>query len=301
MPSVYQADLTLVKDFLYELIARHATASGLAWLDNVLVQISKQQTNKTFYLAFGMASRQIGKNQLELTEQEVETANNLRPGFHPKGWSVLKTSRVLLMLSLPHDRPSEYHSLLNTLFSTADVHELEAMYASLPLLPYPEEFRARCAEGIRTNMRNVLDTIVLDNPYPADYLEEDAWNQMVLKAVFNGLPLIRIEGFDQRRNAHLARMLSDYAHERWAAGRDLTPELWRAVSPFLDESLIKDIEKLFANSNRLQQAAAALVCAESEWSTAKKLLNSHPHLQAMISNGELNWQTISSEQLTINN
>jgi hypothetical protein len=295
MMPVYQADLTLAKDFLYQLIARRTSESGLAWLENVRLQIATQPTTKTFYLAFGMASRQVGKNQLELNTEELEAANSLRQGFYPQGWTVLQASRVLLILSLPHGQPSEYHSLLNTLFNSADVHELEALYASLPLLPYPEKFRARCAEGIRTNIRTVLDTIVLHNPYPADYLEEDAWNQMVLKAVFNGLPLIHLEGFNRRRNAHLARMISDFAHERWAAGRDLTPEIWRAVSPFLDEVLIRDIEKLFAHPNHWQQAAATLVCAESEWPGAQKLLHAHPDLQAKVSGGKITWQNVYNE------
>jgi hypothetical protein len=174
---------------------------------------------------------------------------------------------------------------------------LEALYAGLPLLPFPEEFRARCAEGIRTNMRNVLEAIVLDNPYPADYLDEDAWNQMVLKAVFNGLPLYRMAGFAERRNSHLARMISDFAHERWAAGRTLTPEVWRAVGPFIDEKIIHDIERLFDQADSTQQEVAALACAESSFPAAKALLTARPDLQERILNGELSWKTISEKLL----
>ncbi len=69
------------------------------------------------------------------------------------------------------------------------------------------------------------------NPYPSERFAENRWNHMVLKAIFVGSPLHPIQGLDARANPPLARMLCDYAHERWAAGRPVSPELLRCVGP----------------------------------------------------------------------
>ena len=55
---------------------------------------------------------------------------------------------------------------------------------------------------------------------------------MILKAIFIERPLYKIYGLDKRMNKPLAEMLVAYVNERWAAGRDVTPELWRLVVPF---------------------------------------------------------------------
>ena len=77
-----------------------------------------------------------------------------------------------------------------------------------------------------------------NNPYPAENLNEAAWNQMVLKAFFTEKPIDQIIGLDERANERLARTLSDYAHERWAAHRSVNPLLWRCVAPFINEQML---------------------------------------------------------------
>ena len=293
---MYQTDVAAANDFLYQLIARAASASAITWLDHARARLLTSEDARPLYLAFGQAARQMSKHPLPVTEEDVRKADALRRGFNPQHWTVLEATRAVLVLTPPHSSAETYPKTLETLFTAADVNELEALYASLPLLPHPESFRARCAEGIRTNMRTVFDAIVLNNPYPADYLDEDAWNQMVLKAVFTERPLNRIYGFDGRRNARLARMLSDYAHERWAAGRAVTPELWRAVGPFLDAALVNDIPRLYGQADYRQHEAAALACSESELPAAKALLDTRPDLRASIQNGELTWQTLAEKQ-----
>lgn len=297
---MYQTDLPLATAYFYRHISRQTVPQALAWLDKTLAQLRASAEAQSFYLAFGMAARQMGKNTLDLTDADLAEAHSLRPGFVPRHWTVLKASRVLLLLTYPHAQPQVYLQTLNTLFNAADVNELEALYASLPLLPYPEQLRERCAEGIRTNIRPVLEAIVLDNPYPADYLAEEAWNQMVLKAVFNGLPLFRIHGFEKRRNAALARMLADFAHERWAAGRTLSPEVWRAVAPFLNDTNLGDLQTLFEQPLTAQHEAAALACAESTHPAAKALLAAHPDLKSRVEKGELNWTRVAEQALATN-
>jgi hypothetical protein len=63
---------------------------------------------------------------------------------------------------------------------------------------------------------------------------QDDWNQMVVKAVFIESPLWPIQGLDERCNMRLARMLVGLVSERRAAGRPISPEVWRCIAPYLD-------------------------------------------------------------------
>ncbi|GAA4340928.1 hypothetical protein GCM10023184_38970 [Flaviaesturariibacter amylovorans] len=130
----------------------------------------------------------------------------------------------------------------------------------------------RCAEGIRSNIGDVLQAIMCNNPYPSENLEEAAWNQMVLKAFFTEKPVEQIIGLDERANRELAKILSDYAHERWAAHRPVNPLLWRCVGPFIDEKIFPDIEKIARSEQPLEREAALLACSRSNYAPAQALL-----------------------------
>lgn len=300
-PDNFQADVIESRTFLLDLISRTATPQALDWIDQKLILLRTDTVQaKELYLAFSAAPRFAGKEKLHLTAQDLQQANSIREGFNPSAWTTAQAVRTVLILSIPYRDPETYFATIEKLFNTADMGELVALYAALPLLPYPEKFRKRAAEGVRTNMGDVFEAVALNNPYPADYLEEDAWNQLVLKTLFVGKPIYRIYGIEKRVNPKLARMLSDYAHERWAAGRPVSPELWRSVGPCLDENLIRDIQKLFSQPNELEQTAAALACYQSDYAPAKELLNKHAALKERVSSGEVTWDLIGSKLLSMN-
>ena len=275
--------------YLSAILAANQTEAGAAWLHK---QIASLHSEKAFYLAFSQVPRFVGKRLLQLTADQLAEAAQLRLGFNPGLWTVDQAARTLLLLQVPHHTSPEYACLLKELFSVADLSELATLYAALPLLPYPESHRERAAEGVRTTMTSVFDAIALNNPYPHDYLPTEAWNQMVLKAVFNARPIHRIYGLDNRRNAALAHMLIDYAHERWAAGRALTPEVWRLVGPYLTADNMPDVERLFQSSNELENQAGALALAESNSPEIKDMLSQHADIEMKIRSGDFTWQSI---------
>jgi hypothetical protein len=51
-----------------------------------------------------------------------------------------------------------------------------------------------------------------------------------LKALFNKVALARIQGLADRANPELARMASDYAAERRAAGRSVPNDIGLAIT-----------------------------------------------------------------------
>ncbi|MEO0826739.1 MAG: EboA family metabolite traffic protein [Cyanobacteria bacterium J06639_14] len=278
-------------------LIKQLEVSSLDWLNQVIQQLSKQPSiyasERTLLMGFSRVTRRVSKATLALTEADLQAAHKLRASWNPEGWSVDQAVRTFMILSFPTDDADRYVTAIETLFSAANVAEQIALYQSLPLLPYPERFKARTIEGLRSNMTSVFNAIALKNPYPADYFDEAAWNQMVLKALFVDSHLSQIQGLDARANPKLAQMLSDYAHERWAAGRAVNPQLWRPMGPFAKGLLIADLERVLDSPERFEQQAAALACDLSPAPEAQALLDKVPTLKQQIADKQLTWDSFS--------
>jgi len=236
--------------------------------------------------------RKVGKDDLAPTPQELQEANAGRQGWDPTDWSIDQAARIYLMLST-HADGAEFARRLDQLCVTADVGELVAFYRGLPLYPDQPRYALRAAEGVRTNMKAVFEAVAHRNPYPSEQLPEPAWNQMVLKALFVGSRLEPVVGLDQRANPTLARMLCDYAHERWSAGRPISPELWRCVGPFATGAMLDDLKRVLDKGTQPERAAAALALSRSQDPAAAALLSPHADLQRALADGRLSWRALA--------
>jgi hypothetical protein len=283
-------NLEAIKQRLEQLLQQQLDASAFEWLKNKAVQAD---VTAQLNLAFAAIPRKMGKATVVLSEEAEKELHQLRPHFIIKGWSLERLARVWLLLHLNASNREDYIRTIEALFLTAEMNEQVALYSALPLLAYPEHWRKRCAEGIRSNIGSVLQAIMCKNPYPSENLEPAAWNQMVLKAFFTEKPVQEIIGLEERANGELAQILSDYAHERWAAHRPVNPLLWRCVAGFLDEKIFPDIEKLAASENEQERKAAVLVCRQSKYPPAKELLNTHPALFSLKENAGLSWNDLA--------
>ena len=262
---------------------------AMTWLHEKQQRIATDAAQSILFAAFSAVPRYLGKADLELSGMDLQAAEQLRPGWSPGHWSIDRAGRVLLLLSLPADNVEIYVDTLEQLFMAADVNELTTLYESLALLPHPEALLPRALEGPRTSITPVFNAIALRNPYPAEQFDELAWNQLVLKALFVGSPLHPIHGLERRANATLAFILRDYAHERWAASRAVSPELWRPVGPFITPEFIPDLEKVLQHPEPVQQEAAALALSQASIPEAKQLLDTRPDLRDRIESGQLSW------------
>ncbi len=83
----------------------------------------------------------------------------------------------------------------------------------------------QAVDACRTSIQPLFEAIACDNPYPAGHFPELNFNQMVLKALFNGVALSRIVGLQGRLNPEMSRMAGDYAAERRAAGRAVPADI----------------------------------------------------------------------------
>jgi hypothetical protein len=115
---------------------------------------------------------------------------------------------------------------------------------------------------------------------------------MYLKAAFMQQNLNKIVQVEKRANRELTRIISDYAHERWAASREIDPCFWRPVGNFMDEKLLKDMKRLFASDTMAEKKAAALCCFHSNLNEAKALLVEFPELAKGVENGSITWLNI---------
>ncbi|MDX2020681.1 MAG: EboA domain-containing protein [Deltaproteobacteria bacterium] len=177
-----------------------------------------------FLGAFSGAGRRLGRSEVagDLPEVPRLAAHGLIVAGRP--WAEL--GRVGLLLGLPgRVADQELIGLVEEAYRTGDLEEKQAVLRALAFLPQPSSYVAIAAEGARSNAMSIVEAITCDNPFPAQHFSTDALNQMTMKALFNGLPLLRIVGLQGRMNDDLVRMSRDYGRERRAAGRAISNDL----------------------------------------------------------------------------
>lgn len=171
-----------------------------AWLHGVALD-----DKVALLAAFSGAARKVGKTPVGVGERG--------------SWGMDEVARAALLVNAyPRVVPDE-------LWARGDNRERQAVLKALPLLPEPERFAAIAIEACRSNVLTIFEAIACENPYPARHFPELQFNQMALKAAFNGVALARIVGLRERLNPELARMASDFAAERRAAGRSVPADL----------------------------------------------------------------------------
>tara|TARA_R110002167_G_scaffold37529_4_gene117617 strand:+ start:3051 stop:3908 length:858 start_codon:yes stop_codon:yes gene_type:complete len=259
------------------------------WLEAKIAEIIDEGSKRQLYLTYSLLASKIktqGSLILPVTDPE------LKGYLGNQNASLLQLARIYLLIKVLEANSTLFTPMVSEIIQVADTSELVTFLKFLILLPKPENFIHPAVDALRTNISTVFDAIALHNPYPARYFDEDQWNQMFLKTAFMQGDLSAIMEIDKRANKKLTRIISDYAHERWAASRDIDPYFWRPVARFLDAKLLIDMRRLLESSNAIENKAAALCCYKSENPEAKKLLESFPGLQEQILQNKISWETL---------
>jgi hypothetical protein len=254
-----------------------------SWLDQKLHSI---KTDQDFFISFALINKKISRGHLQLSLSQLQIIQLKYPEFNIENWTLDQLCRFSLLMYYPLLSVES----LTKLISVADTREQISIFKSIPYLENASHFAPIVVNGIRTNIVDVFDAITLKNPYPASYFSQDEWNQMILKAVFMERPIYQIKDIDQRKNEKLAHILFDYARERWAASRRVTPELWRMISGYITEKLFVEMIKKMAEGNAQDQKAMLKLIQESNLDAAKKWLNSQSTQIEPIS-----WNQIGSD------
>ncbi len=285
---MFDYDAERLRDVIQQLTRSNISPEAWLWFQEKVGITETSAINA----AFSLIPRKTGREIIKLTSSDNELISSIKPGFSVEGWTADKLCRVCLLMHIDPSDQDKYFKTVENLFLTGEMNELAALYSTLPLLAHPDIWKMRCAEGIRSNIGSVLESIMYHNPYPARHLDEKAWNQLVLKAFFTDKNVNQIYGLDERANAELALILSDYAHERWAAGRKINPLLWRVTANYIVERILNDLRKVFAEGDLAERQAAALTVYVSNSEVAKTLLNDHEDLRSAIEEGKLKWESV---------
>jgi hypothetical protein len=281
------------QELLSSWVVARSSAAAADWFLGQIERLKSSPSEKDVYLALGYATRKLGKGDLDLKAEERAAAAAARPYWDPSDWSVDQAARLAFVLAGQTRDGKAFKTRLETLFNTADVWELIAFYRGLPLYPNATEHVARAREGTRSAMQPIFEAVAHRNPFPMEQFDENAWNHMVLKALFIGSKLAPILGLDERANPRLMRMLCDYAHERWAAQRPVSPELWRCVGPHADAAALEDLGRVLASGERGERQAAALALAAARNPEAERRLRAVPDLDDAVRAGTIRWIDIA--------
>ena len=188
--------------------------AGAGWLDEEVQAARRGFERARFATAYAVMPRRLrplaGQGQSRAVADPV----------------LVERARAALLESALGALPADAHlALVQELYRRGDNEERRAVLRSLARLPAAERFAPIAIEACRSHVQVVFEAIACNNPYAARHFPAEAFHQLVLKALFIGVPLARVEGLETRRSAELARMAADYASELRAAGRAVSRDV----------------------------------------------------------------------------
>jgi hypothetical protein len=274
---------------IYEILSSCAEQEAMAWLSDRIAKIEDSRTTRDLFMGYSLLASKFSADQSMESSPKVSDAITL---FSAHKASLLEVSRIYLLVKVLEIDFGHFSPQVNRIIEVADTAELETFLKYLVLLPDAQRFKNTAVEALRTNIATIFDAITLNNLYPAKYFNDQQWNQMYLKAAFMERDLSLIQAVDERANKDLSRIISDYAHERWAASRNIDPMFWRPVTKFIDDALLLDMERLLSSDNEIENRAGGLCCFYSQNDRALKLLSQYPKLEKQVASKEITWNTL---------
>ncbi|MEG9327244.1 EboA domain-containing protein [Salinimicrobium catena] len=259
--------MTQPQDLLLKWISQACSTEEVKWLEEKIQKLKTDRNERDLIIAFSQVPRKIKRTQLNLGKEEIQQAQAARKNWHPENLNSEQAARILLLLSFSEAKPEEFAGSVKKLLNTADLNEQIAIFSGLPLYPHPEKFLQMAYDGTRNNATSVFDSITLENPYPTENFSEEAYNRLVLKAAFMERPFWKIVGIPERANRQLAELLLDLVSERWSAGREINPLLWRLITPALTEERYREFKERAEKKENLDQEAVALAYQENKYNS----------------------------------
>lgn len=274
---------------LFQVIEANTNKDNANWLLNKIDAIIANESTRDLYMTYSLIASKFKPGESLVLELENE---ELKQYLKLQNASIAQLARIYLLIRILTASTGFFKDKVANIIQIADTGELETFLKYLVLLPNAEDFSYVAVDALRTNIASIFDAISAYNPYPTLYFDDQQWNQMFLKAAFMDRDLTTFNSIDKKANKDLARIISDYAHERWAAGREIDPHFWRPVSKYIQGVLVDDMQRLLQSENTLENRAGALCCYKATNEEAIKLLQQYPNLLQQLKENKLTWVTL---------
>jgi len=198
------------------------------WLEEALKEAQRGSQARLLAL-YTEASMRLGR--LPLAAHTGEDFAIPLEGLALEDWTLEDAARATFLLArATHVGANDFEADARACYELGDAREQQSWLRAATLLPAPERFVLLVIDACRTNILPLFEAVACGNPYPSRYFPERNFNQVVMKALFNGVRLERIVGLQSRVNAELTRMATDFAAERRAAGRSVPADIGLAMT-----------------------------------------------------------------------
>ncbi len=221
---MYVIHLQTVQSLLDDILHSRLSPQAITYCRNGTMQ-GEPLDYPAFNRLIAMASRHARRQPLDLSDDEKHQVSTTMPGWDLGQWNLLELLRIRLIIAQRNLTEKSFVDVFVKAFQFADEGEACAFYKTIPLLPEPERFLWHMKEACRSNMRSIVYAAACDNPFPVTYFDDIAWRQLVMKALFIEIPLVRIYHVERRLSATLADMARDYIAERTSAGRSIPTDI----------------------------------------------------------------------------
>ena len=216
--TVYFGFFMRIEDVLLPALLGQISGSAADWFQSAH-DLAAAGSTRDLLRVYPQASRHLGRQPFVLPQPDSHSWHSL----------TLEDVGRLLLLTAHHRAQSaaaaDAAAAAISCFEEGDSREQQSWMRTVAWLPHPERFLPLVIDTCRTNILPLFESVACENIYPSRYFPDRNFNQVVLKAMFNGIALSRITGLQERRNAELSRMASDYADERRAAGRSIPADI----------------------------------------------------------------------------
>jgi hypothetical protein len=264
-------DIETSKARLIEVLDPSLSESSRIWLQDAIQAIhASSQPIEDLGLYSAMAKRKLGNACLE-------HANAIDTNYSPldvRRWTVTDAARLILLMSTIEHDPGQAETVITNYYRMGDESEHIAVIRGLIFFAPGDYLTVLALDAGRTNNLELLAALILDNPYPACFYGDHEFNQMVLKGLFLGLAIERVEGIEQRANPDLTRMCENYVGEREAAGRTVPMDIWLAIGPFATEAGRQKMLEYLAHEETGHRYYTVLALGQ--------LLSQHPSLSPIL-------------------
>lgn len=217
-----------VKNRLQSALQVRTSGEAARWLQEAL-KVAQTGSQERLLALYTEASMRLGR--LPLAPQAGEASTAALEGLALDQWTLEDAARANFLLArADSESPEAFQADAQACYEMGDAREQQSWLRAVALMPGPERFLPLVIDACRTNILPVFEAVACGNPYPSTYFPERNFNQLVMKALFNGVRLDRIVGLAARANTELARMATDFAAERRAAGRPVPADIGLALS-----------------------------------------------------------------------